>query len=162
MNVALFRTEKPRQRPPCLGAWLYVWRWFSAKCYCSSLCSGYLQILHKNAPERGNAQLVALNIWYCTPLTSWWTSPGRKVSRAMRSNLCVKAQIATAVCLRSDQWGWNSVHNLCVRAQIATALCGSLCLRSDQWRYGTLEQCSQPGNLCLYQISERTVAQVTQ
>ena len=135
MNVALFRTEKPRQRPPCLEAWLYVWRWFSAKCYCSSLCSCYLQILHKDASKRGNARLVALDIWYCTPLTAWWTSPGRKVSGAMRSNLCVKAQIATAVCLRSDQWRWNSVHNPCVRAQIATALCGSLCLRSDQWRW---------------------------
>ena len=78
----------------------------------------------------------------------------------MRSNLCVKAQIATAVCLRSDQWKWNDVHKLCVRAQIATALYGSLCLRSDQWRWIiALEQCSQPGNLCLYQI---TVAQVTQ
>ena len=93
--------------------------------------SVHLQILHKDAPERRNAQLVALDIWYCTPLTRWWTSPGRKVSGAMRSNLCVKAQIAKCVW---DQIS-GTVFTTSVRAQMATALYGSLCLRSDQWRW---------------------------
>ena len=32
-----------------------------------AICKYYIKTAH----ERGNAQQVALNIWYCMPLTAW-------------------------------------------------------------------------------------------